>query len=435
MKYDEAMEYISSLSKYGIVPGLDSIKELCRRLGNPQDELKFIHIAGTNGKGSTLAYLSTVLRKAGYKVGKYVSPAIRCYEERIQVNEKMITKKSLCEEMEHMRDICDEMVRDGFHHPTPFEVETAMAFDYFLKKGCDVVVLETGMGGRMDATNIIKTTLVSVIASISMDHMQFLGDTLEKIAREKAGIIKEGSKVVVLSQKPEVMKAVREEAEKNRAEYIVADPTLSKGLKYNINGVKFSYKEYEKIELSLAGKVQVDNGVLALEVIRTLNEGMLKIPEKAVREGLKETLWQGRFSVIGNKPLFVIDGAHNEDAAKKLADSIEMYFTNKKIIYIMGILRDKEYEKIIDLTAKYAQQIITVATPNNKRAMDSIELAEEVMKKNPHVTAAASIEEAVEMAYLFAAKEDVILSFGSLSFLGKVMDEVEKRNTTGKKKK
>lgn len=435
MKYDEAMEYISSLSKYGIVPGLDSIKELCRRLGNPQDEIKFIHIAGTNGKGSTLAYLSTVLRKAGYKVGRYVSPAIRCYEERIQVNEKMITKKSLCEELEHMRDICDEMVKDGFHHPTPFEVETAMAFDYFLKKGCDVVVLETGMGGRMDATNIIKTTLVSVIASISMDHMQFLGDTLEKIAREKAGIIKEGSKVVVLSQKPEVMKTVREEAEKNRAEYIVADPTLSKGIKYNIKGVIFSYKEYEKIELSLAGKVQVDNGVLALEVIRTLNEGMLKIPEKAVREGLKETLWQGRFSVIGNKPLFVIDGAHNEDAAKKLADSIEMYFTNKKIIYIMGILRDKEYEKIIDLTAKYAQQIITVATPNNKRAMDSIELAEEVMKKNPHVTAAASIEEAVEMAYLFAAKEDVILSFGSLSFLGKVMDEVEKRNTTGKKKK
>ncbi len=321
------------------------------------------------------------------------------------------------------------------NHPTPFEVETAMAFDYFLKKGCDVVVFETGMGGRMDATNIIKTTLVSVIASISMDHMQFLGDTLEKIAREKAGIIKEGSKVVVLSQKPEVMKTVREEAEKNRAEYIVADPTLSKGIKYNIKGVIFSYKEYEKIELSLAGKVQVDNGVLALEVIRTLNEGMLKIPEKAVREGLKETLWQGRFSVIGNKPLFVIDGAHNEDAAKKLADSIEMYFTNKKIIYIMGILRDKEYEKIIDLTAKYAQQIITVATPNNKRAMDSIELAEEVMKKNPHVTAAASIEEAVEMAYLFAAKEDVILSFGSLSFLGKVMDEVEKRNTTGKKKK
>ncbi len=435
MKYDEAIEYINSLSKYGIVPGLDSIKELCKRLGNPQDRLKFIHIAGTNGKGSTLAYLSTVLRKAGYKVGRYVSPAIRCYEERIQVNEKMITKKALCEEMECMREICDDMVQDGFHHPTPFEVETAMAFDYFLKKGCDVVVLETGMGGRMDATNIIKTTLVSVIASISMDHMQFLGDTLEKIAREKAGIIKEGSKVVVLKQAPEVMEVVKEEACKNKAQMIVAEPELAKGIKYNIKGVKFSYKEFEKIELSLAGKVQVDNGVLALEVIRVLNDGMLEVTEKAVREGLKETIWQGRFSVIGNNPLFVIDGAHNEDAAKKLADSIEMYFTNRRIIYIMGILRDKEYEKIIDLTAKYAQQIITVATPNNKRAMDSLALAEEVMKRNLHVTAAASIEEAVEMAYLFAAKEDVILSFGSLSFLGKVMEEVEKRNTIGKKKK
>lgn len=427
MKYTEAMDYIDSLKQYGIVPGLDSITELCRQLGNPQEQLKFVHIAGTNGKGSTLAYISTVLKKAGYRVGRYISPAIRCYEERIQVNEKNISKKALCEELVKIKTVCDEMVAEGLHHPTPFEVETALAFCYFVEKKCDIVVLETGMGGREDATNVIQNTLVSVIASVSMDHMQFLGKTLEKIAGEKAGIIKPNSDVVCLKQSQEVLSVVEKKAEEVGSRLLIADPSLVKNVKYSLKGQTFDYGECKKMQTSLIGSVQVDNAVLAMEVLKVLVQKGFSISEDAMRKGLKETVWNGRFSVIQKSPLFVIDGAHNEDAAKKLAKSIEIYFTNKRIIYIMGILKDKEYEKIIALTAKYASQIITVATPGNPRAMDSLELAEEVMKVNPNVTCAASVEEAVEMAHLLAGKEDVILAFGSLSFLGRIMDNVELR--------
>ena len=200
MKYQEALEYIDSLKKYGIVPGLDSIRELCRRLGDPQDRLQFVHIAGTNGKGSVLAYVSTVLRCAGYRVGRYISPTVRDYRERIQVNGRNITQKALCGLVEELRQACDSMVEDGLPHPTPFEVETVMGFLYFLRENCDLVVLETGMGGREDATNVIRNTRVAVLASVSMDHMQYLGNTLAAIAEEKAGILKPGCLAVSMFQ-------------------------------------------------------------------------------------------------------------------------------------------------------------------------------------------------------------------------------------------
>lgn len=428
MNYENAMEFISSIQQYGMVPGLESIRHLCERLQNPQDKLKFVHIAGTNGKGSTLAYVSTVVKTAGYKVGRYISPAITCYEERFQINGKKITKKDLCLEMELLKEVCGEMVKDGLPHPTPFEIETALAFDYFAKKECDLVILETGMGGRLDATNVVKNTLVAVITSISMDHMNFLGDTTEKIALEKAGIIKEGSRVVVLKQGEKVLEVVKQKALEQKAPLIIADPGKATGIAYGLTKQKFNYENRKNLVIPLAGIVQISNAVLAIEVIKALRECGLCIGEEALREGLRNTEWLGRFSVIGTKPYFVIDGAHNEDAAKKLAQSIEMYFTNKRIIYIMGILRDKEHEKIVALTAKYAQQVITVATPNNPRAMDSIALAQEVMKYNKSVTAASSVEEAVEMAYLLAGKEDVILAFGSLSFLGRILEKVQKKN-------
>ena len=192
MNYQEAMEYMEKVGTYGIVPGLDSIRELCRRLGNPQDELKFVHIAGTNGKGSTLAYISSILQAAGYRVGKYISPVIIEYCEKIQIGKQKITHKDLCEGLEIIKKHCDAMVSDGFHHPTPFEIETALAFWYFREKQCDIVVLETGMGGREDATNLITTTQVAVLASIGMDHMKFLGNSLEEIAAHKTGICKPG---------------------------------------------------------------------------------------------------------------------------------------------------------------------------------------------------------------------------------------------------
>lgn len=427
MKYNEVMEYLESLQVYGIVPGLDSIKELCRRLGNPQDELKFIHIAGTNGKGSVLAYVSTVLKCAGYKVGRYISPTIFDYRERIQVNGRPITKVALCQGIEKVKQVCDEMKEEGFQHPTPFEVETALAFLHFREQGCDIVVLETGMGGLSDATNLITTTRVAVLTSISMDHMKFLGNSSEKIAAEKAGIIKESCAVVSMKQDKDVMEIICRKAEEKKCRLRVADATLATQVKYGVERQRFSYSGLKNLEITLAGKYQIENAVLAIEVIEAIREQGFAVTENALRKGLAETRWPGRFSVVGKKPMFIVDGAHNEDAAKKLAESIEFYFTNKRIIYIMGILKDKEYERIIDLTHTYADQIITVTPPENPRAMHAYELAQEIVKVHPGVTAVDSLEEAVEMSYLLAEKEDVIIAFGSLSYLGRLMGIVEKR--------
>lgn len=435
MKYQEALDYIESIQSYGIVPGLSSITELCRLIGNPQDSLKFVHIAGTNGKGSALAYISTILKCAGLKVGRYISPTIFEYRERIQVNGRNITKDALCEGIELIRNACYEMVEKGLPHPTPFEVETALGFWYFQKNGCDIVVLECGMGGLYDATNLIQNTEVAVLASISMDHMKFLGNSLAKIAEQKAGIIKPGCEVVSAMQSDAAMEVVRRVADENNCPLHVADVScivnLKRGTGRNIECQKFDYKGADglvmkQLEIHLAGAVQPGNALLAIETVRVLQEKGYSISESAIRKGLKETTWVGRFSVIGKKPLFVVDGAHNEDAARKLAESVEFYFTNKRIIYIMGILRDKEYEKVIELTHGYADQIITVTPPENPRAMAAYELAQEIAKVHPQVTAVDSLEEAVEMARLLAGPEDVILAFGSLSYLGRLIRIVER---------
>lgn len=427
MKYTEALEYMESLSCYGIVPGLDNIRMLCERLGNPQKDLKFVHIAGTNGKGSALAYISTILKCAGYKVGRYISPTISEYRERIQVNGRPITQKALCNLVEQMKEICDVISAENSCHPTPFEVETAMAFAYYKEQGCDIVVLETGMGGRLDATNIIENTLVTVFASISMDHMGFLGKTIDAIAMEKAGIMKTGCKVVSAMQEDAVMQVLQKKAREVDAEVSVADVSELKKVRYGLEKQRFDYKQWKNLEITLAGQYQISNALLAIKAVEALEAGGFVVTEKAVRQGLQETKWPGRFTVLGKKPYFVVDGAHNADAAKKLAESIEFYFTNRRIIYIMGILRDKEYNKIIEQTHSYADQIITVTTPNSARTLSAYELATEVAKVHPNVTAVDSLEEAVEISYLLAGKEDVIIAFGSLSFMGKLLAILDKR--------
>lgn len=434
MNYREAMEYIEEISKYGSVLGLDGMRELCKRLGNPQDSLKFIHIAGTNGKGSVLAYISTILKCAGYKVGRYISPTIREYRERIQVQGKMITQKELCTYLEKTKKICEEMVQEGFSHPTIFEIETAISFCCFLDKKCDFVVLETGLGGREDATNVISTPLVSVFASISMDHQMILGNTIEKITKEKAGIIKPQIPVVVMKQEIECVEEIlQKEAERQKCRYFCSDWREAKAIKNTLYQQVFHYKNRKNLETTLAGIHQIANACLAVDVISLLQETGVEISEKAVCQGLKGTTWMGRFTPIAKKPIFVIDGAHNEDAAKKLAQSIRFYFTNKRIIYIMGILKDKEHEKIIRETCVLAEQIITITPPNNARAMHAYDLAKEVRSFHLGVTQADSLEEAVEMAYLFAEKDDVIIAFGSLSFLGPLMNIMENRETVRSK--
>ncbi len=427
MNDKETLEYLESIQTYGIVPGLESIRELCRRLGNPQEELKFVHIAGTNGKGSTLAYVSTILKCAGFRVGRYLSPSIFDSRELIQVNGKPITKAALREGVELVKGVCEEMVVQGLPHPTLFEVQTGLGFWYFQKMGCDIVVLETGMGGLLDATNLITATEVAVLASISMDHMHMLGDTLAKIAAQKAGIVKENCTVVSMQQAPEAMEVISRIAGEKGCELRVADGKEATQVKYGVEKQRFSYHGMKNLEIALAGQFQIDNAVLALEVIAALGDRGFTVSEKALRKGLLETAWPGRFSVVGKKPFFIVDGAHNEDAAQKLANSIEFYFTNRRIIYIMGILKDKEYEKIIQLTHKYADFIITITPPENPRGMHAYELAQEVARFHPKVTAVDSLEEAVEMSYLLAGKDDVIIAFGSLSYLGRLMRIVEKR--------
>lgn len=425
MNEREAMEFVEKTSRFGIVPGLDGIRELCRRLGDPQKELRFIHVAGTNGKGSVSAYIASVLRCAGYRVGRYISPVIFEYRERIQVNGKNITKKSLCYGMERIRDICIEMTGEGLPHPTPFEIETALGFLYFLEKDCDVVVLETGMGGELDATNIVENTAAAVLTSISMDHKQFLGKTLDEIARHKAGIIKTGCTVISAGQSSEVMAVLRSHAGGLGCPFTALDQGKLSGVHYGLERQRFNYGSYAGLEISLAGKFQIENAALAVETLDALKGRGFPVSEGQLRRGLAQTVWPGRFTPIKRQPLFIVDGAHNEDAAKRLAESIELYFTNKKIIFIMGVLRDKEYEKIIALTAKYAAHIITVTPPGNPRALSAFELAQEAVRIHPGVTAVDSLEEAVEMSFLLADKKSVVIAFGSLSYLGRLMEVVD----------
>ncbi|MBE5881504.1 MAG: bifunctional folylpolyglutamate synthase/dihydrofolate synthase [Lachnospiraceae bacterium] len=427
MNYKQAMEYMESLQGLGSVPGLSNIINLCEKLGNPQDELSFIHIAGTNGKGSVSAFLSSVLTCAGYRVGSYNSPTIREYRERICVGGRMIAQKSLCALLERVKEACEELVSEGKEHPTPFEVETAVGFLYFKEKKCDYVVLECGMGGKLDATNLVTRTLAAVFTPISMDHMGFLGNTIEAITEQKAGIIKSGCRVISAQQSEEVAAVIERVSREQLTEPVFVQNEDASSIRYGLERQTFLYKGEQEIEIALAGQHQVENALLALRVIDVLREEGVVISDKAVCKGFASARWSGRFEVLARKPYFVVDGAHNEDGARKLVRSIRFYFTNKKIIYIMGILKDKEYEKIISLTAPFAAHIITVKTPDNPRAMDAYELACEVAKQHESVTAAGSLEEAVEMSYLLADKDSVILAFGSLSYLGKLMDIMDKR--------
>ncbi len=430
MKYKEAIEYIEKWGSLGIVPGLSTMEELLKRLGNPEKGLKFIHIAGTNGKGSVLAFLSQILYENKYKVGRYLSPTISSYEERFQVQQKQISKAEVARLVDEVSQAADKMEAEGLNHPTAFELETAMAFLLFQKKKCDLVVLETGMGGRLDATNVIEDPLVCVITSISKDHMQFLGETLEEITLEKAGIMKKDAKVVTATQPEKIIKLLREQAKKAGAEGVVkVEEKEIKKIKYGLEVQRFSYKRWKDMEISMAGIWQVENACLSLEAIMALEDLGYHFQEEKIRKGLKEAVWKGRFQVLAKKPYFIVDGAHNYSSASKLKKSLEFYFTNKQIIYIIGMFRDKEYDQVLEETCPLASHIITISLPNHNRSLSSLELAEEAKKFHPRVTAATSIEEAIELAYLLADKNSVILAFGSLSYLGRCMEIMEKFGT------
>lgn len=437
MTKKEAELFLEKVNQYGSVPGLDSVRELCRRLENPQDALQFVHIAGTNGKGTVAKLVSDACTASGIKTGRYISPTLSDYRERFQIDGRMISHRLLYKYLGRLKEVCDGMERDGLVHPTAFEMETALAFLYFKEQGCRLVVLECGLGGDLDATNIVTTTKVCVFTSISIDHTGFLGTTIAQIAGHKAGIIKAGSAVVCYPSGEEALREILRRAEQLQVppeKTKITDEMLIRNIKYGLERQSFSYRNHKKVTLALCGKYQIRNAAVALDVLDTLCEEGFPVREAAVLKAFSEARWQGRMEILAKRPLFVIDGAHNADAADKLADSIAFYFTNKKIIYIMGILRDKEYSAIIEKTSMYAEHIITVSTPDNPRAMGAYELAVEVSRLHGKVTVADSLAEAVEMAYLLADKDSVILAFGSLSYLGELRGIVCKRDAGRGKK-
>ena len=427
MNYKEARAYLDEVSKYGSVLGLESMRELLRRLGDPQNELKFIHISGTNGKGSVLAYLSTILSGAGYRTGRYISPTLFSYRERIQVDGEYIEKESLACHVTAIAAAAEDMQKAGLPSPTVFEIETALAFLYFKEKRCDIVTLEVGCGGLLDATNVITTTVMEVIASISMDHTDLLGDTLAKIAAQKAGIIKPDTMVVSAQQKSEAAQVIEDTCKEQHCTLQMVDESKISNVHYGAEGQTFSYKTWENVAISLAGSYQIKNAALALEGVEALRKLGYALSDQQVREGLLHTAWRGRFTTLRRDPTVIIDGAHNPAAALELKESLERYFPGKTLYFVMGMFKDKDYAQVIDLTAPLARHIITVETPGNPRAMPARELAEAVGKVNPSVEWADSVAHGVEKALAMAGKEDAVIVFGSLSFLGEAADAVNEK--------
>ena len=433
MTYKEARVYLDEMSKYGSVLGLDTIRGLLHELGDPQDTLKFIHIAGTNGKGSVLAYTSTILSEAGYRTGRYVSPTVMSYLEKIQVDGTWISESDFAQITEQIKEAIASLEAKGEPLPTLFEAETAMAFLYFQKMHCDLVVLETGLGGETDATNIVKNTICAAFATISVDHLGVIGDTLEEIARTKSGIIKPGCAVVSARQTGIVRDVLKQKSEEKGCSYIEAEPEKMEILSDSYDGITFSYQEFENMHSSLAGQCQRENLATALEIVKQLRRLGYEITDDAVRSGLRNTVWEGRFTCLRKNPVFIIDGAHNEDAAVKLKMSIERYFKGKEIQFIMGVFQDKEYEKITKILCPLAKKVYTVELPNKARSLSARALADCAGKYCKEVEAKDSIQAAVDAsikASQTAGQEtgmenQVIIACGSLSYLGEVKRIVE----------
>lgn len=432
MNYEEARAYIDQRPRYGGALGLDAIRTLLFETGHPEKSLSFIHIAGTNGKGSVLSHISTVLTGAGYRVGRYISPTIYSYRERIQVNGCHISREDYTRLVEELKAGVGRMEAAGLTKPSPFELETVLCFLYFKEQGCDYVVLECGLGGLTDATNVIpmENKKLAVLTSISLDHMEYLGNTLEKITLQKAGIIGSGVPVVSAPQKPEARAALESYCSCLGVELREVDLTRAEVKKNTLDEQDFSY-DGQEITIHLAGVAQIENAVTAYEALQMLARHGLKLTTEQIVEGMSKTRWNGRFTKISENPLILVDGAHNPDAAEKLWMSIQQYLAGRRLIFINGMYSDKDYETVARITAPLAEQIFTIAAPDNERALPPKELARIISKYNPSVTPCSSLEEAVDHAKQAAGKDGVILTFGSLAFIGELTAIVEEKGKQG----
>lgn len=424
MNYEQARNFLNEAERYGGELGLGRISRLLDYLDHPEHRLSFVHIAGTNGKGSVLSCVSTTLSMAGYRVGRYISPTLYSYEERFQIDGRPIEKETYTRLMEQIADAVAHMEKNGYVRPSPFELETVLAFLYFAGERCDLVVLECGLGGADDATNVIQNTAAAVITSISMDHMEYLGNTPEEITAVKAGIIKPGAQVIITVQKPEVEEVIRRVCEACGTPLTIADYHGARVLRSGLDIHEFEY-DGATWTIHMGGTFQIENAVTAIEVLKVLGKKGYPLTVPQMQAGLASARWPGRFTLLGEEPVFLVDGAHNPDAAKKFVKSLLNAFTGRRIIYIMGIFRDKDYGEIVRITVPYGQEIITIQTPCNPRALPAEELAEEVRHYTSHVRAADSLLEAVRLAYEMAGPQDVIAAFGSLSFIGPLTEIVK----------
>ncbi|MCE9676058.1 bifunctional folylpolyglutamate synthase/dihydrofolate synthase [Paraclostridium bifermentans] len=424
MNYNEALQFIHESHKFGMRLGLDNIKKLLELLGNPQNNLKIIHVAGTNGKGSTCSFISSILKESGYKVGLYTSPFLETFTERIRVNGENISEEEVGKIVSLIKEKIEIMVSEGYSYPTEFEIVTAMAFYYYNQEKVDFVALEVGLGGRYDATNVIDKPVVSAITSISLDHTGILGDTLGKIAFEKGGIIKEDCSTIVYPQQEEASEVIKNICAEKKSKYIECDfkniEIKSSNINSQIYNCNINGKELRDLEIKLIGDHQIKNSIVALNVIEYLNDiKITNISEENIRKGLLETKWPGRIEKISENPMFIIDGAHNEEGAKSLANSIDKYFENKNKILVIGMLEDKDIESVLDLLIPKFNRVITT-TPDNPRAIDANKLKEKIERYNIEVTCKPNIKEAVDYALEISNKDDIIISAGSLYMIGNV---------------
>jgi dihydrofolate synthase / folylpolyglutamate synthase len=419
MNYNDALDYIHATNKFGWKLGLHNIGRLLELMGNPQDKLKFVHVAGTNGKGSTVAFMSSILMEAGYKVGIYTSPYIERFTERMKVNKKEIGQDDLARLTMLVKEKIELMVSMGETHPTEFEIVTAIAFQFFYESGCEIVVLEVGLGGRFDATNIIKPPEVAVITTISYDHMSILGNTLPEIAFEKAGIIKKGGDVLLYPQAPEVELVFESVCNERSAQLFKVDTDEAEIVEFNADGQVFNYNSYENLRISLLGDHQVRNAVMALRTAEILKSKGFRITEEALRTGLQNAKWPGRLEVVNREPLFIIDGAHNAEGARMLAAALNKYFPNKRKIFIIGVLKDKDYQSLIEAVTPMADKCITV-TPASERALSASDLAIFVSTYCKDVLTSDTIEWAVRTSLQLSENDDLICAFGSLYYIGEI---------------
>lgn len=412
--------------------GLERIRELLERLGRPQDRLKFVHVAGTNGKGSICAYLASILGAAGYRTGMFTSPYIERFEERIRVDGTMISPDDLRDVTLAVREHAEAMAEETGDHPTEFELMTAVALEHFARCGCDIVVLEVGLGGRLDSTNVIDAPEACVIARIGLDHTALLGNTLAAIAGEKAGIIKEGSAVVSWPQEPEAMAVIEHAAAEHGCELRMPDfAQLEEGAVKWEDGASpfrpFSYKEWADLRTGILGSYQPQNATVALEAVDVLRGRGWRIPDEAVRAGVARTRWPGRFEIVegGSSPdgfAIVVDGGHNPQGARALADSLAEVFPGRKPVFVIGVLEDKDYPRMLEDMLPLGSAFVCV-TPDNPRALPAHKLARAIRWTgqdllgcsacvNPVV--ARDFEDAIRRARELADPDGLICAFGSL---------------------